>query len=77
MAGTSRLFAVWPGDYSSDLFVIDDLDAYARAVGLIHDETRTGLAAMVPIFLETFSGQVTGRHPRQLRRAVQDSLDNG
>jgi hypothetical protein len=43
VAGTSRLFAVWPGDYSSDLFVIDDLDAYARAVGLIHDRERTGL----------------------------------
>ena len=44
VAGTSRLFAVWPGDHSSDLFVIDDLDAYARAVGLIHDRERTGLA---------------------------------
>src|SRR5687768_9808656 len=44
VAGTSRLFAVWPGDYSSDLFMIDDLDASARAVDLIHDETRTGLA---------------------------------
>lgn len=43
-AGKSRLFAVWPGQYSSDLFAIDDLDAYARAVGLIHDEERTGLA---------------------------------
>jgi hypothetical protein len=30
--------------YSSDLFAIDDLDAYAHAVGLIHDRKRTGLA---------------------------------
>ncbi|NLU81079.1 hypothetical protein HCA58_22575 [Micromonospora sp. HNM0581] len=44
VAGTSRLFAVWPGNYSSDLFVIDDLDAYARAVGIVHDQERTGLA---------------------------------
>jgi hypothetical protein len=44
VAGKSRLFAVWPGQYSSDLFAIDDLDAYARAVGLIHDVKRTGLA---------------------------------
>jgi len=44
VAGTSRLFAVWPGDHSSDLFAVDDLDAYAHAVGLIHEMERTGLA---------------------------------
>ncbi|WP_430495958.1 hypothetical protein ACQRWP_16900 [Micromonospora trifolii] len=33
VAGTSRLFAVWPGNYSSDLFAIDDLDAYAVQSG--------------------------------------------
>jgi hypothetical protein len=43
-AGTSRLFAVWPGQYQSHLFAIDDLDEYARAKGLIHDQERTGLA---------------------------------
>ena len=43
-AGKSRLFAVWPGQYRSDLFVIDDLDEYAKAIGLIHDQERTGLA---------------------------------
>lgn len=42
--GKSRLFAVWPGQWRSDLFAIDDLDQYARAVGIIHDEERTGLA---------------------------------
>jgi len=42
--GRSRLFAVWPGRWSSDLFAIDDLDACARAIGLVHDEERTGLA---------------------------------
>ncbi|MCC9308437.1 hypothetical protein LN042_15300 [Kitasatospora sp. RB6PN24] len=42
--GKSRLFAVWPGEWSSHLFVIDDLDEYARAHGLIHDQDRTGLA---------------------------------
>ncbi|MGW1995330.1 hypothetical protein [Embleya sp. NPDC001921] len=44
MAGESRLFAVWPGQWSSDLFVIDDLDEYARAHGIKHDVERTGLA---------------------------------
>lgn len=43
-SGKSRLFAVWPGEWSSHLFVIDDLDEYARAHGILHDEQRTGLA---------------------------------
>lgn len=43
LAGDSRLFAVWPGEWSSDLFVIDDLDEYAKAHGIKHDEGRTGL----------------------------------
>ncbi|MET9801135.1 hypothetical protein [Streptomyces sp. NPDC006368] len=43
LAGTSRLFAVWPGEWSSHLFVIDDLDEYAKAHGIKHDEDRTGL----------------------------------
>ena len=42
--GESRLFAVWPGQWRSDLFVIDDLDELAGAFGWIHDEQRTGLA---------------------------------
>jgi hypothetical protein len=28
-SGKSRLFAVWPGEWSSHLFAIDDLDEYA------------------------------------------------
>ncbi len=43
LAGESRLFAVWPGDYRSDLFAIDDLDQFARGMGWVHDEARTGL----------------------------------
>src|SRR5262249_11816569 len=31
--------------WRSDLFVIDDLDEYARALEIIHDQERTGLAA--------------------------------
>ncbi|WP_082376320.1 hypothetical protein [Nocardiopsis sp. NRRL B-16309] len=42
--GESRLYAVWPGQWSSHLFAIDDLDQYAAAFGLVHDEKRTGLA---------------------------------
>ena len=44
LTGESRLFAAWPGQWSSHLFAIDDLDQYARAFGIIHDEARTGLA---------------------------------
>ncbi|WNM29206.1 hypothetical protein RKE30_01690 [Streptomyces sp. Li-HN-5-11] len=42
VAGASRLFAVWPGQWRSDLFAIDDLDEFARAHGIVHDEERTG-----------------------------------
>lgn len=28
-----RLFAVWPGEYRSDLFEIDDADLLAAAIG--------------------------------------------
>jgi len=44
LAGDSRLYAVWPGQWSSHLFVIDDLDQYAGAFGIVHDPERTGLA---------------------------------
>jgi hypothetical protein len=43
-AGESRLYAVWPGEWRSDLFLIDDLDEYAKALGIVHDAGRTGLA---------------------------------
>lgn len=29
-SGESRLFAVWPGSWRSDLFAIDDLDTFAK-----------------------------------------------
>jgi len=32
---TATLYAVWPGRWSSDLFIIDDLDAFAKAFDLI------------------------------------------
>lgn len=47
LADQSRLFAVWPGEWSSDLFVIDDLDEYAKAHGIMHDQERTGLTEHV------------------------------
>ena len=43
-AGESRLYAVWPGQWSSDLFAIDDVEEFGRAFGIVHDEDRTGLA---------------------------------
>ncbi|WP_325041453.1 hypothetical protein [Kribbella sp.] len=42
-SGASRLYAVWPGKYRSDLFLIDDIDEYERAIGLQPDPERTGL----------------------------------
>ncbi|MGW0366467.1 hypothetical protein [Streptomyces sp. NPDC002990] len=47
VAGESKLYAVWPGEWSSHLFVIDDLDEYAKAHGIKHDGRRTGLAEHV------------------------------
>jgi len=41
--GESKLYAVWPGQYRSDLFLIDDPTEYAKARGIIPDPERTGL----------------------------------
>ncbi len=35
MNKTTTLYAVWPGNWSSDLFIIDDLDAFAEAFNFI------------------------------------------
>ncbi len=32
---TTTLYAVWPGKWRSDLFIIDDLEAFARGLDLI------------------------------------------
>lgn len=32
--GNAVLYAVWPGNWRSDLFIIDDLDALAEAFGI-------------------------------------------
>lgn len=31
---TITLYAVWPGNWSSDLFIIDDIDGFAKELGL-------------------------------------------
>lgn len=31
MSGASTLYAVWPGNWRSDLFIIDDLNAFSAA----------------------------------------------
>lgn len=33
-AGISKIFAVWPGRWRSDLFIIDDLDAFSEKQSL-------------------------------------------
>jgi len=35
MNKTTTLYAVWPGNYRSDLFIIDDLNAFAKAFNFI------------------------------------------
>jgi hypothetical protein len=35
MNKTTTLYAVWPGKWSSDLFIIDDLGAFAKAFNFI------------------------------------------
>ncbi|MBS4784544.1 MAG: hypothetical protein KH009_00355 [Clostridiales bacterium] len=34
--GESALYAVWPGQWSSDLFAIDDLERFAEEFGFRH-----------------------------------------
>lgn len=29
--GNAKLYCVWPGNYRSDLFIIDDIEAFAEA----------------------------------------------
>jgi len=51
-AGQSQLYAVWPGKYRSDLFLVDDIDKYERAIGLQPDRRtkliREGHSPMLP-----------------------------
>lgn len=44
VAGESRLYAVWPGKWSSELYAIDNIHEFARAFGIVNDQDRTGLA---------------------------------
>ncbi|MEE0731414.1 MAG: hypothetical protein UCJ19_12765 [Oscillospiraceae bacterium] len=34
-AGSTKIYAVWPGNWSSDLFLIDDLDAFTEKWELV------------------------------------------
>lgn len=34
LSGGCKLYAVWPGQYRSDLFAVDDLNAFADAFGI-------------------------------------------
>ena len=38
---SALLYAVWPGKYRSDLFLIDDLDSFADAIGIPREDTHT------------------------------------
>ena len=75
VAGESRLFAVWPGQWSSHLFAIDDLDEYARAHGIKHDVERTGLAEHVHNI--RWVEDEFGQNPRSPYLGIRVSLDCG
>ena len=34
LLGSSRLYCAWPGNYRTDLFIIDDLNSFAKAFGI-------------------------------------------
>lgn len=38
--GSATLYAVWPGNWRSELFVIDDLNAFADAVGVPREDNH-------------------------------------
>lgn len=40
ISGRATLYAVWPGNWRSDLFIIDDLNAFADAVGVPRKEVH-------------------------------------
>ncbi|MGW6358745.1 hypothetical protein ACWFR5_27120 [Streptomyces sp. NPDC055092] len=75
LAGTSRLYAVWPGNWSSDLFEIDDLDEFAKALGIKHDEERTGLKDHTHEV--SWSTSEHGQNPRSQYVSVEVALGCG
>jgi len=38
VSGESALYAVWPGNWRSDLFIIDDLESFAERLNLFDEE---------------------------------------
>ena len=38
--GEAVLYAVWPGTYRSDLFIIDDINSFADAVGIYRKDSH-------------------------------------
>ena len=83
--GKIRIFAVWPGNYRSDLFEIDDLDAFADGFGVrslkehehkvawslsSHDDKKS-LYANVNVILEC--GCIVTRH--NIKRFAKDMSD--
>ncbi len=39
-SGAVNIYAVWPGQYRSDLFIVDDLDLFAGAYGITTSNTH-------------------------------------
>lgn len=34
VSGETKIYAVWPGQWRSDLFIIDDLEIFAESIGI-------------------------------------------
>jgi hypothetical protein len=41
VTGESNLYCAWPGNYSTDLFIIDDINALSDAFGLPNNDLST------------------------------------
>lgn len=46
-SGTGSLYAVWPGNWRSDLFIIDDIERFGDAVGVVRSRSRRCLPDVV------------------------------
>lgn len=46
-SGEATLYAVWPGQWRSDLFIIDDINKFAASVGIVRDDLDIELPEMV------------------------------
>ncbi|HSV67765.1 MAG TPA: hypothetical protein VLJ59_17935 [Mycobacteriales bacterium] len=74
-SGETRLYAVWPGQWRSDLYLIDELDSLADAIGLPADEPPPELTP--PVRFTDLPHDLQARLVRGLKRSVGRALSAG